>query len=1196
MRKILITLLAVASLALQSMAQQSKPLSLSPMSEDDMQKFRALPELKIDANVKRSIPSVVDNSQLSFFRPLIAQVGLECGQASSIGVVFNYEMNVVRDVPGNVTENQYPTHFAYNFINGGSDAGVSFFETFEILKHVGTPNVADYGGMASGGPSRWISGYDNYFNGMHNRIDEVYTVKLNTVEGLQTLKNWIYDHGNGSQYGGVACFYAEFAYPPNIFPPGSPESGKHVLTQWGNSANHAMSIVGYNDYICWDYNNDGRFTNDVDLNGDGILNISDWEIGGFKFANTYGSISGWGDEGFCYMMYKTVADRFGQGGIWNNMAAVMKVKDNYRPDLAAKVNITYPCRNKIKIMLGVSADTNATEPQYILHYPVFDYQGGCVAMQGNSGEQHLELGLDLNPLLTYINPDEIAKFFLLVSDQSTASFNQGVINSFSLMDYTDINSTETYCAQSEVPVAVDQITMLTINKSVNYNEIVIQNTSLPALELYAGYEVQMQAVGGTQPYKWELVHDYTVTDSTQSYPDITGTKLNLGNDNSWCSVDLPFGFPFFGETYQKIYPTTEGFLMFNETLLPWPYYIEGRTYLIENKMIAPCFAKPFYFDGTTNNGIWYEGNADSCTFRFKMSTSGITGNSLVDASVVLFPNGEIRFLYGPHHAPDYIHKFAGVSAGDGVNYHMLNEFGYFTPYGNQFTLFQPNSIFPGLTISRDGFLTGSLTELTDSPSIKVRVRDIDHISETQTYQMAIEGVVMDVQLQSGDDPIVEFGESFSADVSLTNLYNAPTGAGTLTFRSSDSNLCIVDSLVEVNSIAELDSINLNDLFVVEVGTSYADGHQAECNLVLATENHVWTRPITVSLRIPVIEISSVVVHDNENGILEPGDTAVIKVGFQNSGGARLNEVIAHLACTNPDLSIFNTQDDTTSLGQNGIWYAEFGVAFSETAEPMQILELQLNLTGSNGFIFSKTVPLITSLILENFETGTWEMFDWESYGTAPWLLTIDPVYEGQYAARSASGMLDNHYSVLKLPWDVAYPDTISFYMKVSSENNYDFLKFLINSELQAQWSGEIDWQHKVFTVPAGPQVFFWNYTKDYSVTNGLDCGLIDYVILPARTIPLGLEPQNDSDMRMSVFPNPFVNQLVIHLKFEKPETFELFIIDMQGRLLYNIAEMHAQQKSYRFETVLPVSSGILNIILRTKDQILVKPVIRAGGL
>ena len=47
--------------------------------------------------------------------------------------------------------------------------------SFEIAKVNGHPTVAEYGGMSEGGASRWMTGYDNYYHGMSNKIEEIYT-------------------------------------------------------------------------------------------------------------------------------------------------------------------------------------------------------------------------------------------------------------------------------------------------------------------------------------------------------------------------------------------------------------------------------------------------------------------------------------------------------------------------------------------------------------------------------------------------------------------------------------------------------------------------------------------------------------------------------------------------------------------------------------------------------------------------------------------------------------------------------------------------------------------------------------------------------------------------------------------------------------------------------------------------------------
>ena len=133
-----------------------------------------------------------------------------------------------------------------------------------------------------------MSGYDQYYSAMNNRISKVRSIYVGDEEGLLTLKHWLNDHLDGSETGGVASFIACSPYGYHALPPESPHSGEVVMTEWCGDPVHGMTIVGYNDSIRYDYNEDGKFTNDIDLNDDGIINMKDWEVGALKFANSYG--------------------------------------------------------------------------------------------------------------------------------------------------------------------------------------------------------------------------------------------------------------------------------------------------------------------------------------------------------------------------------------------------------------------------------------------------------------------------------------------------------------------------------------------------------------------------------------------------------------------------------------------------------------------------------------------------------------------------------------------------------------------------------------------------------------------------------------------------------------------------------------------------------------------------------------------
>jgi len=372
---------------------------------------------------------------LPFFRSIFAQDGWSCGQAASIGYHFTYEINRVRDLAADTSINLYPPHFAFNFYNLGEfDQGVCYHHTHDVLKSCGTPNVFDYGDM-SNGYLHWMSDYDKYYNGMLNKIDNYYSISVADEEGLLTLKHWLNDHLNGSDYGGLANFYTDLL-GVNLLPEGTPEEGKSVVTQFGSYNGHAMTVVGWNDSIRWDYNEDGQYTNDIDINDDGIINVKDWEIGGFKLANSHGV--GFADSGFCYVMSKVLAEEKYNGGIWNKAVHTIDVKEDYEPFLTYKIELKHTSRKCIKVTAGVSPDTTDLWPEHTQEFPLFNYQGGEHYMQGIDtieSQKTISFGLDVTPLLSYIVNDEPAKFFLQVHEYDPDNKATGSLIYFALMDY-----------------------------------------------------------------------------------------------------------------------------------------------------------------------------------------------------------------------------------------------------------------------------------------------------------------------------------------------------------------------------------------------------------------------------------------------------------------------------------------------------------------------------------------------------------------------------------------------------------------------------------------------------------------------------------------------------------------------------------------------------------------------------------------
>ncbi len=116
--------------------------------------------------------------------------------------------------------------------------------------------------------------------------------------------------------------------------------------------------------------------------------------------------------------------------------------------------------------------------------------------------------------------------------------------------------------------------------------------------------------------------------------------------------------------------------------------------------------------------------------------------------------------------------------------------------------------------------------------------------------------------------------------------------------------------------------------------------------------------------------------------------------------------------------------------------------------------------------------------------------DFITGGSAVWFCQDANFFYDGDAAQSGD-ISDDQVSRIVTTVTVDEPVRLSFYWKVSSEANCDFLQFYMDGAWEAEISGDIDWDYVWYLLPAGTYTLEWRYVKDVG-TNGLDdCGWVD---------------------------------------------------------------------------------------------------------
>ncbi len=156
--------------------------------------------------------------------------------------------------------------------------------------------------------------------------------------------------------------------------------------------------------------------------------------------------------------------------------------------------------------------------------------------------------------------------------------------------------------------------------------------------------------------------------------------------------------------------------------------------------------------------------------------------------------------------------------------------------------------------------------------------------------------------------------------------------------------------------------------------------------------------------------------------------------------------------------------------------------------------------GNNRAVSQIEVRIIGP-IDEGFESGDFSAYPWTHGGALPWVVQSAESFSGTYAAKSGA-ITHNESSTLTLPLEVTANGTISFMKRISSESGYDYLRFYIDGNQVASWSGDGVWEEHSYTVNAGSRTFSWVYSKDGSVNNFSDCAWIDNITFPPHTVPI----------------------------------------------------------------------------------------------
>lgn len=397
--------------------------------------------------------------------------------------------------------------------------------------------------------------------------------------------------------------------------------------------------------------------------------------------------------------------------------------------------------------------------------------------------------------------------------------------------------------------------------------------------------------------------------------------------------------------------------------------------------------------------------------------------------------------------------------------------------------------------------------------------------------------------------VIDYTENILLTIDMNNAGLEDATNVDVKIRSNDMYINLTDTTENYGNIPAGQTVSIEDGFNFEVADSIPDQHIISIE-VIAEGEETWISEFEILLSAPILEIGNVMIDDSENGnnngMLDPGETADLLYEVSNSGHSNcIENTTGLLSSDNTFVEILNDEVIIENFESGQTETIIFTVSIDEAAPVGETAIFNCEVSSA-PYTTEKDAALNIGLVTEDFETGDFTKFNWESGGNEDWIIISDNPFEGTFSARSGT-IGNSSTSELLITMDVMLDGEISFVKKVSSEEDYDYLRFYIDNDLQDEWAGEEEWSEVSYNVSSGEHTFKWSYEKDVYVSGGSDCAWLDNIIFPPVSLISGIEISSVANT--SLWPNPCQGNINLDYNVEKSGKLDIQIMSIDRKII-----------------------------------------------
>jgi hypothetical protein len=210
--------------------------------------------------------------------------------------------------------------------------------------------------------------------------------------------------------------------------------------------------------------------------------------------------------------------------------------------------------------------------------------------------------------------------------------------------------------------------------------------------------------------------------------------------------------------------------------------------------------------------------------------------------------------------------------------------------------------------------------------------------------------------------LLDYGESVTMDMTVKNVGVAAASDVMVTMSTDDPYITITDATEFFGNVDPDATVTVTNAFAFEAAQNIPDEHSVTFQLNSTDGTDVWESYVSVTAHAPSLKFDSFIINDtggNNNGLLDPGETAPMVITIENKGTSEAYNVMALLNSNDPYVSVLTlTPQSLGTLAGGSTGTATFTVSASQNVPAGYVADLTIEMEADMGISQTDEISLL----------------------------------------------------------------------------------------------------------------------------------------------------------------------------------------------------------------------------------------------